>query len=153
MHDPHVYPGEGADARMLRSLACAYADAARGSAASIRCRCPVSVAPTRLLAIQAIELHLSAFLVSRGWLPCGVRRLGHDVARRAALAAGEGLVLRRRTVAHIEALSRDREYLVARYGPERLAAASEINRLLATLDEVGRKTALPAVGFHGTGAS
>jgi hypothetical protein len=38
-------------------------------------------------------------------------------------------------------VTRDREYLVSRYGPEDFATLSEINRLVATLDEVASKVA------------
>ncbi len=48
-------------------------------------------------------------------------------------------MLRERTSAHIRAIARDREYLIARYGPDCLSTASQMNRLLATLEEVARK--------------
>ena len=48
-------------------------------------------------------------------------------------------MLRGRTSAHIRAIARDREYLIARYGPDCLSTASQMNRLLATLEEVARK--------------
>jgi hypothetical protein len=41
-------------------------------------------------------------------------------------------VLRERTSAHIRAIARDREYLIARYGADCLSTASQMNRLLAT---------------------
>lgn len=68
--------------------------------------------------------------------------MGHDLAARLECAEGKGFVLRQRTAAHISAMARDREYLVARYGPNCLSTASQINRLLATLEEVARKVSL-----------
>lgn len=50
-----------------------------------------------------------------------------------------GLVLRLRTARHVAAVARDRKYLVARYGPDCPGSASQVNRLLATLDEVAAK--------------
>ena len=47
-------------------------------------------------------------------------------------------MLRERTSAHIRAIARDREYLIARYGPDCLSTASQMNRMLATLEEVAR---------------
>jgi hypothetical protein len=63
----------------------------------------------------------------------------HDIAERTGLAIASGLRLRPRTTAHLHALAANREYLVTRYGPEGSGNASEINRLAATLEEVGRK--------------
>lgn len=135
------YPGEAATAADLRALAEEYRRAAvlvrtlgrRGEA--------ISRAPFRLLAIQAVELYLTAFLVGRGRDAASVRALGHDLARRADLAAALGLVLRVRTRAHLGALGSGREYLASRYAPERAADASQLNRLAATLEEVARRTA------------
>lgn len=63
----------------------------------------------------------------------------HDLAGRLEHAKGMGLVLRERTSAHIRAIARGREYLAARYGPDCLSTALQMNRLLATLEEVARK--------------
>lgn len=134
-----TYPGEMASAVELHRLACAHGSAARALASTVRRGDPVSTAPMRLLAVQAIELHLTACLVAAGTTACDVRRLGHGLSERARMAAAAGLILRRRTAMHLGWLDRQREYLVARYGPERLAKASQINRLTATLDEVGGK--------------
>jgi hypothetical protein len=48
-------------------------------------------------------------------------------------------VLRHKTAAHVEAAARDREYLLAQYGPQVLGGVSQMNRLLATMDEVAAK--------------
>lgn len=118
-----------------------YHHAAYRAASDIRPGEPLSAAPLRLLALQAIELNLSAFLMLKGSSWQSVRRHGHDLAARLELAAPEGLVLRRKTADHVAAVARDREYLVARYGPDCLADVSQVNRLLATLDEVSLKVA------------
>lgn len=136
-----AYPGHNASAHDVHRLAEAYRDAAYRAAASIQRGDPVTAAPLRLLALHSAELNLSAFLILRGTPQVEVRRLGHDLAARLALAGQAGLELRRRTAAHLEAVGRNREYLVARYGPELLAEASQVNRILATMDEIGGKVA------------
>jgi len=93
----------------------------------------------RLLAIQAIELYLNALLLEHDHTAAQVRGLQHNLEERAKLAAACGLVLRAKTKEHLRAMGRKREYLVMRYGPEMASTASQINRLLATLDEVGAK--------------
>lgn len=133
------YPGERVSPHELRRLAEAYRGVAYVAAGSIQRGDPLTAAPMRLLALHAVELNLSALLLLRGHSPPGLRRLGHDLAARLALASACGLVLRRRTAEHIEAVAQGREYLVARYGPELLGTASQINRLLATMDEVAAK--------------
>jgi hypothetical protein len=62
-----------------------------------------------------------------------------DLASRAELAIAGGLQLRKRTTAHLNAMTGNREYLVTRYGPEMTTTASQINRLTATLEEVAIK--------------
>lgn len=42
----------------------------------------MSAAPLRLLAIQSVELNLSAFLLLTVSTPLDVRRLGYDLAAR-----------------------------------------------------------------------
>lgn len=138
---PSTYPGEMASAGTLHRLAEVYRDGAHRAVASVRRGDPLTAAPLRLLALHAVELNLSAFLVHNGASGLALRRLGHDLDARLELAAQAGLVLRRRTAEHVRAVARDREYLVARYGPERLGTASQVNRLLATTDEIGSKVA------------
>jgi hypothetical protein len=92
-----------------------------------------------LVAIHAVELYLNALLLHRGYMPSQVRGLQHDLAQRAELAVAAGLKLRSRTTAHLAAIARNREYLVIRYGPELNGTSSQINRLLATLDELAKK--------------
>lgn len=100
---------------------------------------PISAGPVRLLAIHSIELNLSAYLLLKGSSWPAIRKMGHDISARLECASDRGLLLRERTSAHIRAIARDREYLVARYGPDCLSTASHMNRILATLEEVARK--------------
>ena len=95
--------------------------------------------PFRLVAIHAIELYLSALLLHAGREPSHIRALQHDLAARADLAMASGLVLRKRTAAHLVTMSTSREYVVTRYGAELTSSLSQLNRLAATLDEVAEK--------------
>jgi hypothetical protein len=134
-----AYPGDRASARDIRLLAEEYHHAAHRAAGDIRPGEPLSAAPLRLLALHAVELNLSACLLLDGLTWPAIRRMGHDVGARLEAATAAGLVLRRRTAAHLVAAARDREYLISRYGPDCQANVSQVSRLLATLDEVGRK--------------
>jgi hypothetical protein len=84
-------------------------------------------------------LYFNALLLHLGKEPSSVRGLQHDLAARAELAIESGLVLRKRTTAHLKAMAVSREYLVTRYGPELTSTLSQVNRLAATLDEVAAK--------------
>ena len=95
----------------------------------------------RLVAIQAIELFLNAWLLTKGHSPSKLRGMQHDLEERTKLAVASGLVLRARTSEHLNSMGRTREYLIMRYGPEMASTASQINRLFATLDEVAEKVA------------
>lgn len=138
--DRSAYPGEKATTDDLRRLADEYRGAAHILLSLSRPGEPLSRAPFRLSAIQAIELYLNALLLHLGYEHSQIRGLNHDLAERADLASQGGLRLRQRTLTHIRHLVRDREYLVTRYGPEMCGTVSEINRLVATLDEVAAKT-------------
>jgi HEPN domain-containing protein len=136
-HNP--YPGHGASALELRTLADEYRRAAQLLVQLGRPGNPLSRAPLRLTAIHAIELYLNALLLNRGHAPAAIRGLQHDLLARAALAREAGLNLRLKTRAHLEALARNREYLASRYAPEQGASLSQVNRIMATLEEVARK--------------
>jgi hypothetical protein len=140
------YPGDHASPYDMNRLADFYRDAAHRSSGSILVGDPISAGPMRLLAIHSIELNLSAYLLLQGSSWPAIRRMGHDLTARLECATGKGLVLRERTSAHIRAIARDREYLVARYGPDCLSTASQMNRLLATLEEVARKVSRAVAG-------
>lgn len=133
------YPGDHASPYEMNRLADFYRDAAHRCSGSILNGDPISAGPMRLLAIHSVELNLSAYLLLQGSSWPAIRKMGHDLTARLECATERGLVLRERTSAHIRAIARDREYLVARYGPDCLSAASQMNRLLATLEEVARK--------------
>lgn len=136
---PKPYPGEIATPGEIRLLADEYRKAAHLLQQLGRAGEPLSRAPFRLSAIHAIELYLNALLLHRGYAPSEIRRMQHDLAERTGLAIANGLRLRSRTAAHLNALAQNREYLVTRYGPESSGTASQINRLEATLEEVLKK--------------
>ncbi|MEH3123017.1 MAG: hypothetical protein PGN16_13750 [Sphingomonas phyllosphaerae] len=92
-----------------------------------------------MLAMQAIELWLNAYLLHHGVSAEALRGMQHDLAGRGDLAETIGLRLRRRTLAHLHELSSRREYLITRYGSELLGSWTQINRLVATLEEVATK--------------
>ena len=136
------YPGELATAKDVRLLADRYREAAHLLQQMGRPRDMLSRAPFRLAAIHAIELYLNALLLHRGIDPRRIRGMQHDLAQRTQMAASNGLRLRARTTAHLWTVGEQREYLVTRYGPELAGTASQVNRLAATLEEVGRKVTL-----------
>ena len=133
-----VFPGDEAGPAALLALAHAYRDAA-GRLRPGKGAGPAAGAPWRLMAIQAVELYFNAVLRHAGHAPKDLRALGHDLAGRAALAQAAGLTLRRRTAAHLAAMTENRDYLAARYDPARPPACLHTNRLAATLDEVAEK--------------
>jgi hypothetical protein len=132
------YPGETATPRQVVCLADEYRQAADALLANGRRGAPRSRAPYRFLAIHAIELYLNALLLTGGCASADLRRMHHDLSSRTRLAVAGSLHLRKRTLAHLATLSETREYLTTRYAPE-ASMASELNRLAATLAEVGEK--------------
>jgi hypothetical protein len=123
----------------VQALADEYRKASQVLLALGRRGAPLTRAPFRLTAIHAVELYLNAFLLRRGHAPGQIRGLQHDLWARAELALAGGLSLRKRTAEHLRSLSAGREYLSSRYGPELAATMSQINRLVATLEEVANK--------------
>lgn len=146
------YPGEQASPERMLMLADEYRSAALNLLERGRRGKPLSWAPFRLTAIQAIELYLNVFLLQNGHSPAQVRGMQHDLDRRAKSAIDAGLRLRRRTADHLHRLSVQREYLVTRYAPEQVASASQINRLNATLEEVAKKVS-PAAAARSSKAA
>lgn len=132
------YPGAVATPSQVLSLAEEYRQAARALLPTGRRRQPLSWAPYRLVAIHSLELHLNALLLASGHPMAKVRGLQHDFATRTELALAAGLKLRKRTSLHLRGLSKTREYLITRYDPA-LSAASQLNRLAASLEEVAGK--------------
>jgi len=133
------YPGSLASTEQLLLLAREYHRAAETLLGNRRKGDPLSLAPFRLAAIHAMELYLNALLRNEGLDHKKVRGLQHDLASRTQLVQEAGVVLRKRTAEHLAHLVDNREYLVSRYGPELVATTSDINRLMATLEEVSRK--------------
>lgn len=133
------YPGQSAQPREVRQLADEYRAAAKLLQGCGRRRHPLSWAPCRLNAIHAIELYLNALLRSTNYEARGVRGFHHNLNPRIEAATAAGLKLKKQTKLHLHEISSNREYLVTRYGPERISNLSQINRLIATLDEVATK--------------
>ncbi|NKK89902.1 hypothetical protein GFL95_01170 [Rhizobium leguminosarum bv. viciae] len=134
-----TYPGTLATPSDVLRLANEYHQAAVALAGLGRRGDPVSRAPYRMAAIHAVELYLNAYLQNAGHEPSRIRGLQHNMAARTDLCKASGLVLRKRTTAHLRAVAANREYLVTRYGPELTSTLSQINRLAATLAEVAAR--------------
>lgn len=131
-----ICPGENASVRETLALAAQYEDAAVKLAEAA----PKSVhLPLRLLALHSIELFLNALLLAKGLDHQTVRSLHHDLGEQSRIAMCAGLVLRKRTAAHLRALSSSREYQVIRYVPALTSSLSQPTRVMATLDEVSKK--------------
>ena len=131
-----TYPGETASVRDILALARQYRDAAVKLGEGLS---KPNHVPRRLLALHSIELYLNAFLLAKGLDHKTIRGFQHDLGERTRIAVDAGLVLRKRTAAHLATLSSSREYLVIRYGPELIATLSQVNRVMATLDELSQK--------------
>ena len=145
MEGHRFYPGEGASATQILLLAEEYRRSADALRSAGRNGYVISWAPYRLVAIHAIELYLNAYLVAADCRAVEIRAMGHDTAARAQSAAVAKLQLRKRTSAHLKALSDTREYFVARYDPAPTpATVSQLNRLDATLAEVAQKASCAA---------
>ncbi|NTI78395.1 hypothetical protein G6L79_30820 [Agrobacterium rhizogenes] len=131
-----AYPGKAAEVRGILNLATQYRDAASklGESSS-----KPNQLPQRLLALHAMELYLDAFLLANGVNPTTIGGFRHDLGERARIASEAGLVLRKRTVAHLATLSARNEYHIIRYVPELMSTLSQVNRVMATVDELSRK--------------
>lgn len=129
-------PGDAASVRDILALAAQYREAAvkLGEASPKPTHLPV-----RLLALHSIELFLNALLLAKGLDHNAVRCLQHDLGEQSRIAIGAGLVLRKRTAAHLATLSSNREYQVIRYAPALASSLSQVNRVMATLNEVSQK--------------
>lgn len=133
------YPGASANAEEIACLADEYRRAAQTLLQNGRKGAPNSRAPSRLCAIHAIELYLNGFLLHLGEKPEQIRSRQHNLAERTSLALDSGLKLRKKTAEHLIKMTEGREYLISRYGPEMASTLTEVNRLMATLDEVAIK--------------
>jgi len=145
-----AYPGQDATAEQILRLAGEFRNAA---IRLMEHRCKgnaLSLVPCRFAALHAIEFYLNAHLLVNGSDHRTVRSLQHDFAIRTAKATASGLVLRKRTADHLAQLTGNREYLVTRYGPEMTSNLSQMNRLMATLQEVAAKVEQPTPLRGGT---
>lgn len=133
------YPGQSATVAQILQLAEEYRKAALVLVQQGRPGAPLSRAPCRLAAIHAIELYLNLLLLHNGLETTAIRGMKHDLGKRIDQATATGLKLRKRTAAHLTAMVGSREYLVTRYGPEMTGTVSQINRLIASLQEVAAK--------------
>jgi hypothetical protein len=86
-----------------------------------------------------VELYLNAFLLAKGVDPATIGGFRHDLGERTRLASEAGLVLRKRTMAHLATLSASNEYHVISYAPELTSTLSQVNRVMATVNELSRK--------------
>jgi len=142
-------PGDEATPQQVLELAHEYRRAADVLLPTGRRRKPLSRAPYRLLAIQAIELYLNTLLLLGDHAPANLRGMRHDLGQRAKLAPAADLKLKKRTARHLRTLSESREYLVTRYGPEMNGTISQLNRLAATLGEVSEKVTTAVIRKRG----
>lgn len=133
------YPGSNATVAQVIALADEYRRSAQSLFENGRAGKPLSWAPARLCCIHAVELYLNAFRLHDGESPEKIRSYLHDFSALADTAIAGKLRLRKRTAAHLIRMAENREYLVARYGPEVATTQSQINRLQATLDEIAGK--------------
>ncbi|WP_247221075.1 hypothetical protein [Shinella oryzae] len=137
---------KAADVRGILNLAARYRDAA--ITLGERLSKPNHL-PRRLLALHSIELYLDALLLANGYDGETIRGIERDFNKRTRIATDIGLVLRKRTAAHLATLSSSREYLAVSYGPETTATLSQMNRVMATLDELSLKVQRMLQGLHG----
>lgn len=135
------YPGEEASALEIRLLADEYRSAARCLWEHRQPGKPLSLAPFRFSAVHAIELYLTAYLRLSGYPNGELRAMQHGLCDRIRLAQRAGLRLRKRTLANAALIDGNREYLIARYGPERVRDLSQPNQVSALLEEVSGKVA------------
>ena len=96
-------------------------------------------APYRVLATQAIELYLNAYLLLHGISHSTLKGLQHDFAKRGEIARAIGLKLRPKTFKHLNDLTERNEYVAARYTSYVQSRFSAPNRLSATLIEVANE--------------
>jgi hypothetical protein len=133
------YPGNDDSAAQFMKLAKHYANAANSFSKLAEKQKGPALAPYRLLAIHAIELALNALLLHNAVPPEKVRGLQHNLQERITLTNDFGLALRAKTVRHVKELTESREYLLHRYDPEASLKVSQLNRLIATMQEVSCK--------------
>ena len=134
-----AYPGSEATVEQFVGLADEYLAAAHAILSQVSRKRSLASAPARHCAIHAVEMYLNAFLLFHGSDHKQIRGFHHDLAQRTAMATEKGLRLRVKTQAHLLRIHDQREYLIVRYGPEQASGLSELNRMLATLNEISTK--------------
>ena len=132
---PHC-PGARSTPDLVAELARDYHAAALRLKATTRPGDYASQAPACLCAMQATELFLNAFLMTKGLQPEVLRSLQHDFSRRCLFAVTAGLKLRQKTQEILNMLDDQRGYLITRHGPEQFSELSDINQLFDTMEEV-----------------
>jgi len=135
------YPGSTASTREVLELAGAYNNAAvvlfiNAEKLGGLTYAPLHYAPARMCAIHAIELFLNAFLRHEGISHGQIRGRMHNLADPSFVTT---LKLRKKTAQHLQDMSEKREYLISRYGPEMVSQHTEVNRLMATSEEIMQK--------------
>jgi hypothetical protein len=131
-----AYPGSALSPRDVLMLAERYRESARLLFDVGHARKPKTAAPFRLLTIHAIELYLNAMLLAAGLDHSAIRGMQHDLVKRCALIQQMKVVLRKRTILHLQDVSANREYLVSRYDLPDNAKVSMANQLTATMEEL-----------------
>jgi hypothetical protein len=133
-----IYPGDDARIFDILRLASLYADAAFTlcKSANERGFGSYNYPPARLCGIHAVELFQNAFLRSKGLHNSEIRKRMHTLGDVDFVTC---LKLRRKTAEHLTKMNENREYLVARYAPNRRQGLSEVNRLLRTIVEIELK--------------
>jgi hypothetical protein len=129
MMTPKPHPGDTVTAILMYQKALEFhqaSDTLTGDAA-------------RLLALQAIEGYLIAYVRYHGMKNDDVRCLNHDLVQLVDKAGSCGLILRNRTHVHLSRISRTREYLFVRYGTSPHEDTSQPAALQSTLSEVMQK--------------
>ncbi|MEM9797371.1 MAG: hypothetical protein AAF919_12835 [Pseudomonadota bacterium] len=137
MLDTQHYPGSQAELHEIVDLAEIYFDTAEKMFSDRVKGEGLAHAPARFCAIHAIELFLNAFLKSEGDRPAQIRGRLHNLCNERFIS---DLRLKKKTAEHLREITERREYLIARYAPDRTSQHTQINRLQATLREVRKKT-------------
>jgi hypothetical protein len=136
------FPGDSMDSLKTLALAAEYEQASIALRKLARRGEFQSFAPFRLAALHALELYFVSFLRMHGVANTEIRSTGHQFCAKMELAARYGFSVRKRTCDHLAQLTGNREYLVTRYDTTMLPLLTQVNRLEATLKEVGANVTL-----------
>lgn len=100
---------------------------------------PIALAPYRFAAVHAIELYINAFLMFKGYEAKALRGANHDFAKRQKWANELGLVLHSKTIARIDQIMLNREYLAARYSISHMKHGLDFAQLEIIMVELAKK--------------